>query len=83
MSCSVGQVVKAIGAPMKALCAGNNLHVNVWLQHVFQWEMEEYKKEGVKGKDIKFTDNRPLIDMFLEVRTCAHTLTHNVLKMLR
>ncbi len=37
------------------------------LQHVFQWELDEYKKEGVKGKDIKFTDNRPLIDMFLEV----------------
>ncbi len=29
--------------------------------------MDEYKKEGVKGKDIKFTDNRPIIDMFLEV----------------
>ena len=29
--------------------------------------MDEYKKEGVKGTNIKFTDNRPVIDMFLEV----------------
>ena len=47
------------------------LNVSI-LQRVFQWEMDEYKKEGVKGKDIKFTDNRPLIDMFLEV--CQKTL---------
>jgi len=36
-------------------------------QQVFQWEMDEYKREGVKAKDIKYTDNRPLVDLFLEV----------------
>ena len=36
-------------------------------QHIFQWELDEYKKEGVKGKDIKFIDNRPNIDLLLEV----------------
>ena len=36
-------------------------------QHIFQWELDEYKKEGVKGKDVKFVDNRPLLDMILEV----------------
>ena len=36
-------------------------------QQVFQWEMDEYKREGLKAKDIKYTDNRPLVDLFLEV----------------
>ena len=36
-------------------------------QHIFQWELDEYRREGIKGKDIKFTDNRPLVDLFLEV----------------
>lgn len=37
-------------------------------QHIFQWEMDEYKREGVKGKDVKFIDNRPLVDLFLQVK---------------
>jgi myosin-3 len=40
-------------------------------QNVFTWEMEEYKREGIKAKDVKFSDNRPLLDMFLTVRTNA------------
>ena len=40
--------------------------------------MDEYKKEGVKGKDIKFTDNRPIIDMFLEVSPVGYIIDHGV-----
>ena len=36
--------------------------------------MDEYKKEGVKGTNIKFTDNRPVIDMFLEVSSKSTSL---------
>ncbi|ELU10798.1 hypothetical protein CAPTEDRAFT_115466 [Capitella teleta] len=35
-------------------------------QNVFAWELEEYKREGIKAKDVKFTDNRSLLDLFLK-----------------
>ncbi|CAH1772774.1 unnamed protein product [Owenia fusiformis] len=35
-------------------------------QHIFTWELDEYAKEGVKGEKIKFVNNRPLLDLFLE-----------------
>ncbi|XP_052238013.1 myosin-IIIb-like isoform X2 [Dreissena polymorpha] len=34
-------------------------------QHIFAWELQEYKNEGIDGKAITFVDNRPLLDMFL------------------
>ncbi|XP_060080055.1 myosin-IIIb-like [Ylistrum balloti] len=34
-------------------------------QHIFAWEMQEYKNEGLEMLDITFVDNRPLLDMFL------------------
>nr|XP_022321566.1 myosin-IIIb-like isoform X3 [Crassostrea virginica] len=34
-------------------------------QHIFAWEMQEYRAEGLEGVDISFVDNRPLLDMFL------------------
>ena len=37
-------------------------------QHIFQWELDEYKKEGVKAKDVKYVDNKVMIEMFLGVR---------------
>lgn len=34
-------------------------------QHVFKLEQEEYTKEGIDWKEIKFVDNQPLLDLFL------------------
>ncbi|XP_013411135.1 myosin-IIIb isoform X2 [Lingula anatina] len=34
-------------------------------QHIFAWEMQEYKNEGIDGSQINFVDNRPVLDMFL------------------
>lgn len=34
-------------------------------KHTFQLELEEYEKEGIDGKKISFTDNGPLLTMFL------------------
>ena len=30
--------------------------------------MQEYKKEGIEGKDIKFVDNTELLTMFTKVK---------------
>ena len=35
------------------------------LQHVFKQEQEEYMREGIDWKEIKFVDNQPLLDLFL------------------
>ncbi|KAK3082812.1 hypothetical protein FSP39_006063 [Pinctada imbricata] len=34
-------------------------------QHIFAWELQEYKNEGLEGVGVTFVDNRPLLDMFL------------------
>ncbi|CAH1790113.1 unnamed protein product [Owenia fusiformis] len=34
-------------------------------QHIFAWEMQEYKNEGIEATDVEFIDNRPVLDMFL------------------
>ena len=34
-------------------------------QHTFQLELLEYEKEGISGRQISFTDNEPLLNMFL------------------
>ncbi|XP_061172927.1 myosin-IIIb-like [Saccostrea echinata] len=34
-------------------------------QHVFKMEQEEYIREGIDWKEIKFVDNQPLLDLFL------------------
>ena len=57
-----------------AINAANEQLQYYFNQHIFQWELDEYKREGVKGKDIKFVDNRPLIDMMLEVRSSIFQL---------
>jgi myosin heavy subunit len=46
--------------------ANEQLH-HFFNQHIFQWEMDEYRREGIEGKDIKFVDNTVLLDMFLKV----------------
>jgi len=33
-------------------------------QHIFKWEQDEYHKEGIDWKDIKFSDNKPTLDFF-------------------
>ncbi|XP_062521187.1 myosin-IIIb-like [Corticium candelabrum] len=35
-------------------------------QHIFAWEQEEYRKEGIDIKSITFVDNKPLVDLFLQ-----------------
>lgn len=35
-------------------------------QQIFSWEMEEYRSEGISLEQITFTDNRPVLDMFLQ-----------------
>ncbi|KAK3097735.1 hypothetical protein FSP39_012604 [Pinctada imbricata] len=34
-------------------------------QHVFKLEQEEYVREGIDWKEIKFVDNQPLLNLFL------------------
>lgn len=34
-------------------------------QHIFMWEQEEYTKEGIDWTGIKFADNKPVLDLFL------------------
>ena len=34
-------------------------------QHIFMLEQEEYKKEGVDWKEIKWVDNAPLLELFM------------------
>ena len=34
-------------------------------QHIFMMELEEYKTEGINIRDVKFEDNKPLLEMFL------------------
>ena len=48
--------------------ANEQLH-NFFNQHIFQWEMQEYKKEGIEGKDIRFVDNTSLLMIFVKVRS--------------
>lgn len=35
-------------------------------QQIFSWELEEYRVEGISLERITFTDNRPVLDMFLQ-----------------
>ncbi|CAG5130111.1 unnamed protein product, partial [Candidula unifasciata] len=34
-------------------------------QHIFAWELEEYKNEGISATSVTYVDNRPILDMFL------------------
>lgn len=34
-------------------------------QHIFLWEQEEYKKEGIDWTSVTFADNKPVLDLFL------------------
>ncbi|PVD19339.1 hypothetical protein C0Q70_19826 [Pomacea canaliculata] len=34
-------------------------------KHIFQLEQEEYTKEGIDWNEIKFVDNKPLLELFL------------------
>ena len=38
-------------------------------QHIFAWEQEEYAKENINVKEVPFSDNKPLLDMFLTRNT--------------
>lgn len=35
--------------------------------HIFQLELDEYKSEGISGSSVKFVDNKPLLDLFMDV----------------
>ncbi|XP_064596835.1 myosin-IIIa-like [Liolophura sinensis] len=35
-------------------------------QHVFSWEFQSYLNEGIKHPKIKYNNNKPLLDLFLE-----------------
>ncbi|XP_065655038.1 myosin-IIIb isoform X11 [Hydra vulgaris] len=35
-------------------------------EHIFVWEQEEYKSEGLKSFDIEFINNKPILDLFLQ-----------------
>eukprot|EP00055_Hartaetosiga_balthica_P008604 m.32595 g.32595 ORF g.32595 m.32595 type:complete len:1665 (+) comp6393_c0_seq1:108-5102(+) len=35
-------------------------------QNVFEWEIRQYKEEGINTKHFSYTDNTPIIDMFLK-----------------
>ena len=41
-------------------------------EHVFVWEQEEYNAEGLKSLDIEFTNNKPILDLFLQVKIVKH-----------
>ena len=44
---------------------------NFFNQHIFKWELEEYKREGIDGSAITYVDNQPLLDMFLSGSTAG------------
>eukprot|EP00056_Hartaetosiga_gracilis_P012639 m.202284 g.202284 ORF g.202284 m.202284 type:complete len:997 (+) comp13721_c0_seq7:256-3246(+) len=35
-------------------------------EHIFRMEMAEYASEGLEGLDVTYTDNKPLLDLFLQ-----------------
>ncbi|XP_076374166.1 myosin-IIIb-like isoform X1 [Tachypleus tridentatus] len=35
-------------------------------QHIFTWEQQEYRSEGIDIDLVNYSDNRPVLDMFLE-----------------
>lgn len=35
--------------------------------YVFSWELKEYEAEGLKQPKIKYSNNRHLLDLFLQV----------------
>ena len=39
---------------------------NFFNQHIFKYELEEYKREGIDACNISFVDNQPLLDLFLK-----------------
>ena len=43
--------------------------------HIFQLELAEYKREEVAGESITFVDNRPLLDMFMDVSGIFGTIS--------
>ena len=44
--------------------ANEQLH-HFFNQHIFAWELEEYKKEGIAATDITFEDNKDKITLLL------------------
>lgn len=42
---------------------------NYFNQHVFMTEMKSYEEEGIKPPKLKFTNNRDILDLFLQVNT--------------
>jgi myosin heavy subunit len=44
--------------------ANEQLH-HFFNQHIFAWELEEYRKEGIVAADIKFTDNLDRVTLLL------------------
>jgi len=41
---------------------------NYFNEAVFGWEMKSYEAEGIKPPKIKFTNNKEILDLFLQVR---------------
>ena len=35
-------------------------------QHIFAWELQQYKSEGLPTGGISYRDNKPLLDMVLD-----------------
>ncbi|EGD78899.1 MYO1B protein [Salpingoeca rosetta] len=38
-------------------------------EHIFRMELVEYEREGIDGAAITYTDNKPLLDLFLKSKT--------------
>ena len=48
----------------------------IW-QHIFMWEQEEYKKEGIDWTGITFADNKPvLVSLKFSVQLCFMHVVH-------
>lgn len=38
-------------------------------EYIFAWEFEEYATEGIKAVPFEFTNNKDILDLFLQVST--------------
>jgi myosin heavy subunit len=45
-------------------CANEQLQ-NYFVRHIFEWELSEYRSEGVAAVQVTFTDNKALVDLLL------------------
>ena len=66
--CSVNDTTFLIGSiPQMCINLANEQLQNFFNEHIFLQEQEECEREGISLDKINFTNNKPVVDVFLEV----------------